>query len=308
MRIIKYLKTIGHSKTFLAIILKRIILALILIVCFSSSAKAGYSIITESEGYSCLNIEKTRRQTEYEARAAAVRSAHDHAANIINTKRQDFIIEYDAPSVIAGASNIQELSKIWDKDSKAGDCVKVIVRAEFAEFTLVNPRTMNELKMIVLDDIITDDPTAPLNIKMWPDKKEYRQSEQIRFLMKGNKPFYAKILYKDSTGRLLQIHPSTCRADNFFHGRVVYEIPSYKDCFEIKADGSATEESIILYASTSQIGDLEVERAGNVFTVKTTAKELPQKVREIKFDTKLGQKGNLMAEFIEKTLKLKIIQ
>lgn len=308
MRIIKCLKMISHSKTLLAVLLKRIILVLILIVCFSSNANAGYSLITEAEGYVCPDLDNPHYNVERQALKDAVRSAEEYAANFINanSKQQDFVIVHDAPFIITRASNTKELSTRWYKDEESRACIKVKARVEVAEFTEINPWATNDRRKIVLDDIITDDPTAALNIKMWTDKKEYRKTERIRFLMKGNKSFYAKILYKDSTGRLLQILPSTCRADNFFYGGVIYEIPSYKDCFEIIADGFDTEESIILYASTSKVGDLEIEREGKVYVVKTSANELPKKVREIKFDTKLGQKGNLIAEFIEKTLKVKI--
>jgi hypothetical protein len=126
--------------------------------------------------------------------------------------------------------------------------------------------------------------------------------------MKGNQPFYAKILLKDGTGRLFQILPSPCHANNYFQGGIVHEIPSHGDCYEIKADSFSTKDVVIFYASSSPLGELEIEREGNIYVVRTSAKDLSKKVREVKFDTKPEQKRNPIAEFIEKTLKLNIIQ
>ncbi|MCK7504088.1 MAG: DUF4384 domain-containing protein [Desulfobacterales bacterium] len=81
---------------------------------------------------------------------------------------------------------------------------------------------------------ITDDPNAPLNVQIWTDKKEYKQSETIKIYLKGNKPFYARVLYKDVKGATLQLLPNSFRTDNYFNGGVVYVIPSGNDRFQLK--------------------------------------------------------------------------
>jgi hypothetical protein len=280
------------------------ILIVILIFCFSSNVIAGYSFITEAEGYACISVDKSRLEAEIEARNDAKRSAADNAYNFINPQHG---IVSDTPFVVSAAASIQVLNKEWHKDEKGTDCVKVKIRAEVAELTEKNPWTDHH-KKITLDDVMTENSGARLNIKVWSDKKEYRQSEQIRVRMKGNQPFYAKILLKDGTGRLFQILPSPCHANNYFQGGIVHEIPSHGDCYEIKADSFSTEDVVIFYASSSPLGELEIEREGNIYVVRTSAKDLSKKVREVKFDTKPEQKRNPIAEFIEKTLKLNIIQ
>ena len=54
--------------------------------------------------------------------------------------------------------------------------------------------------------------------------------------MRGNKPFYAKVIYKETTGNLIQILPNPYRKDNYFNGGVIYEIPSGNDKFELEVN------------------------------------------------------------------------
>lgn len=64
-------------------------------------------------------------------------------------------------------------------------------------------------------------------------KKEYKALEKIKIYIKGNKPFYARVLYKDVKGELIQLLPNPYRKDNYFNGGVIYKIPSGNDRFSI---------------------------------------------------------------------------
>ncbi len=100
--------------------------------------------------------------------------------------------------------------------------------------------------------------------------------------MKGNKPFYARLLYRQTDGSLVQILPNPYRKENYFQGGVVYEVPSGPDNFELKVTPPFGEEHIILYASTQDLGDIELEVSGGVYTVKTLSKGLGDRIRGIK--------------------------
>ena len=54
---------------------------------------------------------------------------------------------------------------------------------------------------------VADNPGAPLKVELWTDKQSFKQTEKIKIYLKGNKPFYARVLYKDAAGHLLQLLP-----------------------------------------------------------------------------------------------------
>lgn len=113
----------------------------ILLFCFtlySSILHAAQSTIqatvVEAEGYACMGDDKSKKQTEQYALADAKRKASEAALTYVKseTKIQDAALQKD---LIAAYSNarikvIQELNHAWYKDTTAGDCYKVNIRAE----------------------------------------------------------------------------------------------------------------------------------------------------------------------------------
>jgi len=76
---------------------------------------------------------------------------------------------------------------------------------------------------------VADDPSAPLHVRLWTDKKEYKSGDRMKIYIKGNKPFYACVLYMDAAGKIVQILPNPYRNENYFQGGTIYEIPSGKN-------------------------------------------------------------------------------
>ena len=74
--------------------------------------------------------------------------------------------------------------------------------------------------------------------------------------MKGNKPFYVRVVYEDADGSILQLLPNPYRQDNYFNGGVVYEIPSGNDRFELEVSPPFGEENIVVYAPAGHIPSL----------------------------------------------------
>ena len=143
------------------------------------------------------------------------------------------------------------------------------------------------------------DPTAPLNVKVWSERKEYRQGEKIRLYVQGNKPFYARVLYRDAGGTLLQLLPNTHRRDNYFSGGVIYEIPAGNDRFELEVSPPFGEERIIVYAGTAPLGDLNLKEAGGVYRVQTRGAEVGIRTRGLKITGKQAGPTPVAAEFVE---------
>jgi hypothetical protein len=256
---------------------------------------AGQSTITVADGKACMGDDKSRMQTEAEALMNAKRKAVEFASSYLRseTRVKDFELEKDLVDAYAHATIkiIEELEKTWYKDPTSGDCFRLKVKAE----VVPDEKAMSQ---IARDKGMSDDPNAPLNVQIWTDKREYRESQKIRVYIKGNKPFYARVLYKDVKGELLQLLPNSFRSDNYFNGGVVYEIPSGNDRFELEVSPPFGEENIVVYASLTQLGDINLQDLGGVYQVNTRPSEISVRTRGIKLKEK-GDGKETSSEFFE---------
>ena len=277
---------------------KQLAMAVILLVCLfmTSLLDAGQSTITVVDGTACMGDDKSRKQTENDALAEAKRKAVEYASTYLQseTRVKNFQVEKDLVEAYAHATIkiLEEVEKIWYKDAASGDCFKLKVKAE----VIPDDKTMQQLAQ---DKTILDNPNAPLYVQIWTDKRTYRQAEKIKVYIKGNKPFYARVLYRDVQGQLLQLLPNAYRKDNYFLGGVVYEIPAGSDRFELEVNPPFGEENIIVYSSLTPLGDITLQETGGVYQVRTAAKDVGLKTRGIKLKERNEGKEPLASEFFE---------
>jgi hypothetical protein len=252
-----------------------------------------------------MGDDKSKKQTETEAFANVKRKAAEYASTYIKseTKVKDFELEQDLIKAYANATVkvVQELEKGWYRDPSLGDCYRIKIKAE----VVPDDRA---LAKIVKQESVMDDPAAPLKIRVWTDKKEYRQSEKIKIFIRGNKPFYARILYRDMKGALLQLLPNPYRSDNYFQGAVVYEIPSGNDRFDLEVNPPFGEEKIIVYAGSSPLGEIGLQDTGAVYEVTTKAKDVGQRTRGIKVVQKGAAAEKAVSEFSEEALTVRTVR
>lgn len=283
----------------------RIIFPLLSLFFLGTPALATQSTITDAEGSACMGDDKSRKQTEQAALMDAKKKAVEFASTFIKSEIEvkNFVLEKDLLAAYAHAEVkvIQELSKDWYKDPNSGDCLKYKIQAE------VIPDTAVMEKMAKQSPAVADDPSAPLQVKAWTDKKEYKQGEQIKVYIKGNKPFYARVIYKDASGGMIQILPNVHRNENYFNGGTMYEIPAGGDGFDLDVSPPFGDENIVVYASSAPLGELNTATRGAVYQVKTTAKDLGMKTRGIKILKNEGgdAASRKAAEFFEDTVKVK---
>ena len=276
--------------------MKKTFLVLLLFICISSPLHAAQSTITDAEGYACMGADKSRRQTEQQALSEAKRNAVEKTLTYIKSETtvKDFQFEKDVIGAYANAAIkiVQELEKGWYKDASSGDCYRLRIKAE------VTPDE-KAMQKISEGKNVNEDPSAPLTVQVWTGKKEYRQGEKIKIYIKGNKPFYAKILYKDAGGNMVQLLPNPFKKDNYFNGGVIYELPSGNDRFDLEVSPPFGGEDVILYASTAQLGDLRLDTRGEVYQVKTEAKDIGINTRGVKISQTADNKTKSAAEFFE---------
>jgi len=282
--------------------LKTYMSTLLLSLCLASSLYASQSTITEAEGYSCMGVDKSKKQTEQDALTDAKKKAVEFVSTYIKTETEvkNFVLEKDLLAAYAKAEVkiIQELEKSWYKDQAAGDCYKIKIKAE------VVPDEKG-MERISKSKDAADDPSAPLAVKVWTDKKEYKAGEKIKVYIKGNKPFYARVLYKDAGGELIQLLPNPHRAENYFNGGAVYEIPTGGDRFDLEVGPPFGEENIIVYGSSAPMGDIEVQTRGGVYGVNMQMTDVNTRTRGVKITGKTTGKEAAASEFTEQMLSVK---
>jgi len=270
----------------------RIMLAALMLVVLIKPAYAAQSTITESEGTACMGDDRSRKQTEQAALTDAKKRAVEFASTYIKseTEVKNFVVEKDLLAAYAHAEVkvIQELEKSWYKDASSGDCCKVKIRAEIIP-------DVKAMEALAKDSQFADDPAAPLKVKAWTDKKEYKTGEKIKVYVKGNKPFYVRVLYKDASGVTLQLLPNPYRTDNYFNGGVIYEIPAGNDKFELEVNPPFGEENVMVYASTTPLGEIGVETRGGVYQVKTQTRDIGMKTRGVKLMERTEGKASALA-------------
>ena len=281
----------------------RILLITVLLSLITVKLYAAQSMVLETEGYACMGDDKSRKQTESLAFQDGKRKATESAASYIQaeTHVKDGMMEKALMSAYANAQVkvIQELMKEWYKKDNLGECYRVKMKVEVApdEEAMASLSKKNQIAM-------ENDPGAPLNVKIWTDRPAYTESEQVRIYVKGNKPFYGRIVYNQADSSLVQLLPSPYRRDNYFNGGVVYELPSDKDRFSMKTCAPFGQERITLYASTAPGGDPELVAVDSVYQVMTKADELTVSTRGIKLEND-GKKKLVAAEFAESIAEIK---
>jgi len=279
----------------------RFILTITLFLLSTAPLLASQSVILDTDGYACMGEDKSRKQTEDVAFKDAKRKASESATTYIQaeTHLKDAALEKDILSAYTNSQVkvIQEFLREWYQEGSLGDCYRVKLKVE----VIPDEQSMKKAAKKKTDELL-DDPAAPLSVKVWSDKAKYAKGEKIRVFVKGNRPFYARVVYQDASGGLIQILPNPYRQNSYFNGGTVYEIPSGEDKFDLEVAPPFGAELITLYASTSPVGDVNLSAAGGVYTVQVKAAELASGTLGIKFVSK----GNApaVAEFAESNQEL----
>ena len=276
--------------------MRKILFFVALSILLTAPLYAAQSTIKIAEGSACMSDDKSRKQTESAALADAKRNAVESVKTYISsvTQVKDFEIQKDLVSGYAHAAVevIEIMEKSWYRDPAQGDCYKIKIKTE----VIPDENLMKKAKL----ETALDDPELPLAVRVWTDKTSYSAGEKIRIYLKGNKPFFARVIYQDVSKKTLQLLPNPYRQDHYFQGGVTYEIPSGKDRFELEVTPPYGEENIIVYASVSELGDVNLKNEGSVYGVSTKFKDIGVKMRSIKIKASSeNDKSVKPAEFFE---------
>lgn len=259
---------------------------------------ASQSVILDTDGYACMGEDKSRKQTETAAFNDAKRKAAESATTYIQaeTHVKDALLEKDLMSAYSNAQVkvVTEFLKEWYQENGLGDCYRVKLKVE----VIPDEQSMKKVAQRQSSELL-DDPAAPLAVRVWSDKGRYAQGEKIRVFVKGNRPFYGRVVYQDAGGSMVQLLPNPYRQNSYFNGGVVYEIPSAEDRFDLEVSPPFGAERITLYASSSPLGEVGLNAAGGVYSVSGKREEFAAGTRGIQFVSKQSGPAAVAAEFAE---------
>jgi hypothetical protein len=112
----------------------RISVLIILLSAIGFDSYAAQSVILDTDGYSCMGDDKSRKQTEDIAFKEAKRKASETATTYIQseTHLKDALLEKEIISAYTNSriKVIQELQKEWYKETSLGDCYRVKLKVE----------------------------------------------------------------------------------------------------------------------------------------------------------------------------------
>lgn len=275
---------------------RMLVLMLILALLAPAAAMAGGSVIVEAKGTAAMGEDRSRKETERLAREDAKRQAAEAAATFIRseTSVKDYVTEKDLVEAFSQAmvKVLAELSSAWFRDPGTGESFQVTVRAEVTPYTATMKKAAEQKSWAM-------DPMAPLTVTVSADKASYRAGEAMKLYLSGNKPFYARVVYRDASGTLTQILPNPYRKDSYFQGGAVYRLPDGPDQYELSVSPPFGEEKILVYASTEPLPEEGIKAQGPVYAVTQTGEALSQSTRGICLKPKGGSTKGAAAEFFE---------
>ncbi len=262
----------------------------------------GQSSITEAEGYSCMGIDKSRKETENAALTDAKRNAVEFSKTFIQSESQieNFELKKDLIEAFSQAAVkvLDVVNREWQAPTE-GDCFTVRIKAEVIPSESVMKQSPAVASM-------EDDPSAPLTVKVWTNKTELKEGETLKVYMKGNKGFFGRLVYQDAKKNNIQLLPNPYRDETYFKGGVIYEIPQGNDRFDLTVSQPFGQEKLTLYASTAELGSVESQNVGPVFIVPKQ-EETAARTRGISFtavDEKSESKRKELAEFAEASVDI----
>ena len=144
------------------------------------------------------------------------------------------------------------------------------------------------------------DQRAPLTVKVWTAKKEYKKGERVKVLVEGNRDFYGKVMIMDAEGKAVQVLPNNYRQISFFEKGKTYSIPGKGDKFNLEVSSPYGTERISVYASDCPLSLRNMKTiAGGIYQYRGKVSSFDRSIR-----ASLSVTDNKIAEFYQGTREI----
>jgi len=269
---------------------------------YISIGDTSVSKILNQKGEACQSGIDGEDKSEEQLKLAAIDNAKFYAASSVGSRISGVDASNVATSTVNGNEGVVTLNKssyrsevradvnvlstpngVWSVNENNQLCYQVEVKLEVIPL---------EEQSVVESDF--NDPSLPLRVQIFADRSKaseiatYRVGDEMKFYIRGNKPFYARVIYTNVDGTTLQVLPSPVVKNNYFEGGVVTMFPlenqpntPLSDQLRFVVEQPVGKEKITLYASDKPLGDnLNLSEVGNlVYAVNDSAENIERIVK-----------------------------
>jgi hypothetical protein len=227
----------------------------------STSPREVRSIIGQGVGHAFVGSktseEKGWRKAAKAARSQVLRQTKKSLRERITARNSNLSFEIK-PSSSGKVIRVLKEERLGIDQKGKTRTFKVRVVAE------LNYRLVSDLS----DEQLLAMPDLPLTVRIWTDKRVYREGSKIVFHLQGNRDFYARAFDIAVDGTTIQLLPNAFRTTEHFKGGKLYSLPdpAMGDDFDFEVSPPLGKEDVLLFASEAPLGDvLFAEFIGGMF-------------------------------------------
>lgn len=121
-----------------------------------------------------------------------------------------------------------------------------------------------------------------LDVRIWTDRKEYREGETVTLYLQGNRDFYGKVIQIDMKGAVLQLLPNNYRQLSSFEKGKLYRIPDEGDRYQLAVKPPLGTIRFIIHATRLPLSQVNLQSTtGGIFKYRASAKAFGRSVRHV---------------------------
>ncbi|MFZ4437788.1 MAG: DUF4384 domain-containing protein [Syntrophales bacterium] len=142
-----------------------------------------------------------------------------------------------------------------------------------------------------------------LDVRIWTDRKEYKEGETVTLYLQGNRDFYGKVIRIDLKGAVVQLLPNNYRQLSSFEKGKLYRIPDEGDRYQLQVKPPLGTTRFTVHATRLPMSQVNLQATtGGIFKYRASAKAFGRSVRRI---IPTGEEQGV--EFCEATWEIKTI-
>ncbi len=142
-----------------------------------------------------------------------------------------------------------------------------------------------------------------LDVRIWTDRKEYKEGETVTLYLQGNRDFYGKVIRIDMKGAVVQLLPNNYRQLSSFEKGKLYRIPDEGDRYQLQVKPPLGTTRFTVHATRLPMSQVNLQSTtGGIFKYRASAKAFGRSVRRI---IPAGEEQGV--EFCEATWEIKTV-